>query len=219
MLRSILQHRLFIAIEFPLLYAVLPGYIIVTKSAPFMFAFLWGAALYCFLILRSCYHEHLLSIWKWDAVKWSAIKPILMRWVLACIGMLLFLSWYDPARLFDLILHRSHLLPTLMVAYPLISALPQELIFCSFFFERYKRLFGKNGALMIGASAIVFAYAHMLYINPVAPTLSLLAGVIFAQTYAKTKSLALVTIEHALYGNAMFLIGLGWYFYSGAVTP
>jgi membrane protease YdiL (CAAX protease family) len=95
-----------------------------------------------------------------------------------------------------------------------LSALPQEFIFCSFFFERYKAFFGE-GRGMIVASAVVFAYAHCLYLNPVAPTLSLLGGLIFASTYRKTKSLALVTIEHGLYGNALFLIGLGTYFYSG----
>ncbi len=70
---------------------------------------------------------------------------------------------------------------------------------------------------MMIASAVMFAYAHLLYINPVAPTLSLLGGLIFASTYLKTKSLALVTIEHGLYGNVLFLIGLGYYFYGGNV--
>jgi len=71
---------------------------------------------------------------------------------------------------------------------------------------------------MILASALVFAFAHVLYINWIAPLLSFIAGIIFATTYAKTKSLALVTIEHGLYGNALFLVGLGWYFYGGAVA-
>lgn len=70
---------------------------------------------------------------------------------------------------------------------------------------------------MVIMSAIVFAYAHMLFINPIAPTFSFVAGLLFAVTYLKTKSLALVTVEHALYGNAIFVIGLGYYFYSGAV--
>lgn len=70
---------------------------------------------------------------------------------------------------------------------------------------------------MIIASAITFAYVHMLYINPIAPILSFVGGIIFAQTYYKHRSLALVTIEHGLYGNFLFLLGLGWYFYSGSV--
>jgi len=100
--------------------------------------------------------------------------------------------------------------------YPILSALPQEFIFCSFFFERYKKFF-PNEKVMIVASAVVFAFAHVLFINWVAPVLSFIAGLIFAMTYAKTKSLALVTIEHGLYGNVLFLVGLGWYFYGGAV--
>ena len=103
-----------------------------------------------------------------------------------------------------------------MLAYPVLSAVPQEFIFCSFFFARFATLFPST-KVMIAVSAIVFAYAHILYINPVAPTLSLIGGYIFASTYAKYKSLALISIEHALYGNALFTVGLGWYFFGGAV--
>ena len=140
-----------------------------------------------------------------------------MRWVLASIGMIGFLYFYDPARMFYLPLQKPEIIPFFLFAYPVISAFPQEFIFCSFFFNRYERYFG-NGKAMIWASAITFAYAHILYINPVAPTLSLLGGLIFAQNFAKYRSLALVTIEHGLYGNSLFVIGLGWYFYSGSVA-
>ena len=104
----------------------------------------------------------------------------------------------------------------LVTFYPVFSALPQEFIFCSFFFARYAPFFG-TGRGMVLASAVIFAYAHVLYINPIAPVMSLLGGLIFAQTYWKSKSLALVTIEHSLYGISLFFSGLGWYFYSGNV--
>jgi membrane protease YdiL (CAAX protease family) len=103
-----------------------------------------------------------------------------------------------------------------LVLYPVLSALPQEFIFCTFFFWRYADFF-KSERAMILASAVVFAYAHVLFINWVAPVLGFIAGLIFARTYAQSRSLALVTIEHGLYGNAVFLIGLGWYFFHGAV--
>lgn len=70
---------------------------------------------------------------------------------------------------------------------------------------------------MVIASAIVFAFAHVLFVNWIAPVFGFIAGLIFAQTYAKTKSLSLVTIEHGLYGSGIFIIGLGYYFYSGAL--
>lgn len=216
MIAKFLSSRAFVGLEFLLLCLVVPGWIIYSKSAAFMFAFLWGACLYCALIYMICLKNGAGGLWRFDAVTLRAMKPLLLRWVLASIGMLGFMIWYDPARLFFLPLQRPSFVPTLMIAYPLISALPQEFIFCSFFFRRYKRFFG-SGRVMILASAITFAYAHVLYINPIAPFFGFVGGLIFATTYARSKSLALVTIEHGLYGNVLFIIGLGWYFYSGAV--
>lgn len=34
---------------------------------------------------------------------------------------------------------------------------------------------------------------------------------------SKTRSLALVTIEHGLNGNVLFPVGLEWYFYGGNI--
>ncbi|MEM6780757.1 MAG: CPBP family intramembrane glutamic endopeptidase [Pseudomonadota bacterium] len=204
-------------VEFLLLCLIIPGIIIGFKLAPFMFAFLWSAALYGFLIMRRYHWNGFKELWKWDAVTWGNMKPLLIRWVACTIFMYVFIQWYDPGRTFYVVEHRPEIIPGLLVGYPIVSALPQEFVFCSFFFARYAPFF-KSGWPMILASAVIFAYAHVLYINPVAPTLGFLAGLIFALTYAKTKSLALVTIEHGLYGNSMFLIGLGWYFYSGSVV-
>lgn len=213
---NFLKSKPFLAFEFLCLCILTPGYIIYTKSAPFMFAFLWGAALYGFIILRFVYHDHLKDIWKWKSVNWANMKPLLFRWVLACIAMTVFLYIYDGERMLQMAMERGGFVIILLCLYPILSALPQEFIFCSFFFERYKPFFG-NGYVMVAASAITFAYAHCLYLNPVAPALSLLGGVIFALTYMKTKSLALVTVEHGLYGDFLFFIGLGWYFYGGSV--
>ena len=191
------MRRYLLSIEFILLCLCLPTVIIVFKLAPFMFVFLWSAAVYCYLVLRFQYHEHLKEIWKWSAVTWDNMKPLLIRWVFASIGMLGFIYFYDPDRTFIILLERPEIIPWLLVLYPVLSALPQEFIFCSFFFERYHRFFPTEKAKIV-ASALVFAYAHMLFINWVAPVLSLVAGLIFALTYSKTRSLALVTIEHGL---------------------
>lgn len=216
-MQNFLRSRSYTALEFLILCIALPGSIIYTKSAPFMFVFLWSAAAYGLFIMRHVYHDHLKQIWKWDAVTWENMKPILLRWVVACIGMTIFIWFYDPERMFRLALERPSFIPFLMILYPLLSALPQEFIFCSFFFERYRPFFGMD-LLMVAASTLIFAYAHILYINPVAPSLSLIGGLIFALTYRKTKSLALVTIEHGLYGNFLFLVGLGAYFHGRIVV-
>lgn len=209
------SRRVLIA-EFILLIVIVPGIIMVNKWAIHMFNFLWAATVYGYLVMRLLYHDQLKEIWKWRAVTRDNLKPILVRWFFASIGMLIFIYFYDPNRVFGLFYYNPEIIPLLLFLYPVLSALPQEFLFCSFFFERYRDFFG-DGQKMVIASAVMFAYAHCLYINPVAPTLSLIGGFIFASTYLKSKSLALVTIEHGLYGNSLFLVGLGYYFYGGSV--
>jgi hypothetical protein len=215
-LRTILSARPYIIAEFVLLCLALPTFIIVNKLAPFMFSFLWSAGAYTLFILLFVYGQKLKNMWKWEEVTWTAMKPVLIRWVICTIAMAVFIIGYDPARFLYLVHERPQIIPFLLVLYPLLSALPQEIIFCSFFFKRYEAYFG-SGKRMVLASALLFAYAHVLFINPVAPPISFIGGLIFAQTYRKSGSLALVTIEHGLYGNALFVIGLGWYFYHGAL--
>ena len=196
---------------------MLPTIVIVYRLGGYMFSFLWAATLYCAVVDRFSIFTGWKEMWKWDAVNWQNLKPLLLRWIIAVVGMYFFTQWYAPDRLFYLPENRPEIIPRIMIFYPLLSALPQEYIFCRFFFARYNGFFGQ-GALMIIMSAIVFAYAHVLFINPVAPILGFIAGLIFAHTYWKTKSLALVAIEHGLYGNAIFIIGLGYYFYSGGIS-
>lgn len=182
-----------------------------------MFLFLWAATAYCAYQLFIVGHENFAKdTWNFKAVNLENMKMIIPRWLLCCVAMTVFIYFYDPDKMFSIAREKPTALLTVFIAYPILSALPQELIFCSFLFHRYKRFFPTQNT-RIFVSALVFAYAHVLYINPVAPSLSFIAGLIFAHTYNKTRSLALVTIEHALYGNALFLIGLGWYFWSGAL--
>ena len=105
----------------------------------------------------------------------------------------------------------------MLLLYPLFSALPQEFIFCKFFFYRYKTIFKTNFNL-IASSAIFFSIAHILFLNFLAPVLSFIGGLLFANTYNKHKSLLLVSIEHGLYGNSLFFLGLGWYFWGGSLN-
>jgi membrane protease YdiL (CAAX protease family) len=58
-------------------------------------------------------------------------------------------------------------------------------------------------------SGTLFAYAHIVFRSGVALALTLAGGVLFARTYARTRSLLVCQIEHALYGCFLFTIGLG----------
>jgi membrane protease YdiL (CAAX protease family) len=211
-----MNRRVFLALEFVLLCIVWPTIIIVLKLAPYMLLFLWAAWAACWSIYRHYHFTQLRTLWKWRAVNRKNMTPIIIRWVICSLLMVAFTMWYDPERLFYIPRENPKLLLFLLFFYPVFSALPQEFIFCTFFFQRYKVFFTTQNARIL-ASALVFAYAHVLFINPVAPTLSFIAGLIFASTFAKTRSLALVTIEHSMYGLVLCAVGLGWYFWGGAL--
>ena len=99
----------------------------------------------------------------------------------------------------------------LMIFYPMFLVYPQELVYRTFFFHRYKRFFS-NHLMMIGASAVVFSYMHIVFQNAVAIILTLAGGVLFARTYYETRSTFVAFFEHALYGCFVFTAGLHSYF-------
>ncbi|MFC3034645.1 CPBP family intramembrane glutamic endopeptidase [Pseudoalteromonas fenneropenaei] len=103
----------------------------------------------------------------------------------------------------------------LLIVYPLLSVLPQELIFRSYFFHRYKRIIPAKSHRIV-LSALVFALAHCVYDNLVAIGLSFLGGLLFAYTYANSRSLFVCVLEHSLWGLWIFTLGLGTYLDSGA---
>lgn len=105
-----------------------------------------------------------------------------------------------------------------LLLYPVLAAFPQEIIFRGFFFHRYGILF-PHPLLMILVNGFCFGWAHLLYGNWIAPILSLFGGFLFAYRYMRSHSLFIVGIEHGLWGDFLFTVGLGWYFYSGSIGP
>jgi membrane protease YdiL (CAAX protease family) len=85
---------------------------------------------------------------------------------------------------------------------------PQELIYRTFYFQRYSKLFNNN-SLFIFINAIVFSLAHIFFRNTLVIVLTFLGGLLFALTYSKTQSTLLVSIEHAVYGCWLFTVGMG----------
>ncbi|MEL6266978.1 MAG: CPBP family intramembrane glutamic endopeptidase [Pseudomonadota bacterium] len=124
--------------------------------------------------------------------------------------------WLRPHALLAMPVQRPALWLTIMLLYPLVSALPQELIFRALFFHRYGTLFASRNAL-IAANAAAFGFGHLFYQNWVAITLSAGAGAFIAYAYGRTGSFPLAWALHALGGMVLFTLGLGVFFYHGAV--
>lgn len=139
-------------------------------------------------------------------------RPMLLR----SVGVLIVLSIATyvivPEYLFYLPRNMTWLWVIIMLMYPVWSVIPQELIYRSFFFHRYKTLFPDRISMII-SSSLAFAFMHIIFENWVAIAFSLIAGIVLGTVYYKHKSLLGISIEHAIYGNLVFTTGLGTFFY------
>lgn len=138
---------------------------------------------------------------------------------LACaVGVSAFVAVTMPAAFLSLPRHNTGLWLMVMLFYPLLSALPQELGFRTFFFHRYGLLFAGKPALLIALNGALFGFAHIIFGGWTSVVLSGLLGALLAWRYLRTRSLGAAWIEHALYGQLVFTVGLGRYFYTGATN-
>ena len=169
----------------------------------------------CGWTLQRCHHIRLRDLLRprVPAAEW---RRILGQYLLAVPGLVGLLWLAKPDLLFSLPRQHPKLWLMVMLAYPLLSVLPQELIYRAYFFERYAPLFGRGTGRVL-ASALVFALGHLVFHNWPAVGLTLVGGWLFARTYQRTGSLLLVAAEHALYGCAVFTIGYGQYFLDGTL--
>ena len=121
-----------------------------------------------------------------------------------------------PHELFDWPRSRPRLWLALMVLYPVLSVFAQEVLYRKFLFTRFRVLFRREW-MLAAASAVAFAWLHLIFRNGWAVAMTLVGGCFFADTYRRTKSLRLVCLEHALYGNLVFTVGMGKFIFYGSV--
>lgn len=143
---------------------------------------------------------------------------MMSRFLACAAGLLLAVGLLSPDRLFYMPLERTALWAVLLATYPVFSVYPQELVYRHLFRRRYRRLFpGRAGWIV--ASAVAFAWLHIVFDNWLAVALTLIAGLFFAHTYLASRSLRLAIVEHTLYGALVFTVGIGEFFYHEAVGP
>lgn len=100
----------------------------------------------------------------------------------------------------------------IMLLYPMLSALPQEIVYRQFYFRRYAVLWPDSN-LLIATNVFCFVLLHLMYDNWIAVGFSLIGGIIFARAYQQTQSLYWLWLEHSIYGLAIFTSGWGQFFY------
>jgi membrane protease YdiL (CAAX protease family) len=207
--------RLRLALELVAIFVALPTVVALGLLDPPKIPFLLGLTAACGLVLL-CDPSWDPSELAWRRVRRGALRGVLLR--IAVVGpaiVLVAVALLPREELFSLPRRQPLLFLGLVVLYPLLSVLPQEVVWRCFLFHRYRPLLGGGLAIAV-ASAALFALLHVVYLNVLAPALSVAGGLILARTFARSRSLWVVSLEHALYGLAIFAVGLGRYFDGGA---
>ena len=174
---------------------------------------LLAGGLLCWILLWRDSSFDRRDLWRVEALP-AALPRILLRFVAGGAVLTLAAAWLVPDSLFALPRRDPRLWTLVMIGYPLVSVFPQEVIFRSFFLHRYRHLLGPAAMVV---SAVAFAWAHILFRNWPAVALTFPAGLLFASTYRRHRSLACAVLEHALWGDLVFTLGLGRFFYSGLI--
>ena len=142
-------------------------------------------------------------------INWKGFwKETIFKFLIIAVLTTLFVWITNKDALFNVLLNKPKLWIFILFVYTLFSVYPQELIYRTFYFQRYQSLI-PNIKLFIFINAVVFTLAHLFFKNILVIILTFLGGLLFAFTYKKTKSTLLVSIEHAIYGCWLFTVGMG----------
>ena len=142
-------------------------------------------------------------------INWKPFwKATILKFLFIAIVTSLYVWLTDKSQLFVVVKNKPLLWVVILFVYSLLSVYPQEVLYRTFFFQRYQMLF-KNKNLFLFINAIIFSLGHLFFKNALVIVLTFLGGLLFAFTYNKSKSTLLVSVEHAIYGCWLFTVGMG----------
>ncbi len=211
------NNKTYLITEFCLLFIILPVFLFIfrLKLKRLLIPVLIIAGITCLIILLK--DKNFNRKYLWNPIKIKVfLKTIFLRFVIfaGIITAVVYFFYPDIFLIFPK--YRPYLWLMVMVLYPLLSVYVQEIIYRTFIFHRYKPLFKTELALII-VSALSFGLVHIVFANFLAPLMTTAGGFMFAYNYSKNRSLLAVSVEHGLWGDFIFTIGLGIHFYSGAI--
>ena len=206
--------ELFLVLEFLILFFIIPVLAAFVLPPSLLFPSLLLFTLLGILLLCITPEFRWKSLWgNWVSINWRLLGSFLLVGLLA-LSVLAF--WIDPGNIFYLPMDSPKLWIFIMIAYPIVSVVPQELIYRPLFFIRYKSILPTGQSLVV-VNAICFCLIHLFYWNFVVLFITLLGGLIFSYIYHKNKNFLEVVLFHSVGGCIIFTTGLGRYFYSGAL--
>ncbi len=135
-------------------------------------------------------------------------KQTIIKFSIIIVLTTLFVWFTNKEALFNVVINKPKLWVFILFIYSVFSVYPQELIYRTFFFQRYEDLFKDNNQFIF-FNAIVFSLGHIFFKNALVLILTFLGGLLFAMNFKNTKSTFLVSVEHAIYGSWLFTVGMG----------
>ncbi len=138
---------------------------------------------------------------------------MLGRFAMGAVLLTGLLAWRYPAALLAFPKSHPRFWLLVCVAYPVCSVVPQGILYRALWEKRYAP--GLPPALSLAIGAAFFAWAHIVFHNVWACAFTFVGGLFFLSTYRRTGSLLFAAVEHALYGDFLFTIGWGAFFYEG----
>lgn len=209
--------RGWLIVEFCVLFVALPlafYFLWLAGQTPPMIPTLLVAFVGCLLFLIFDRRFNKRNLWRPRRIPREAprIAMFFLAGAVCMAGIVLLLA---PDEFLSLPRDRTRLWAFIMVLYPIFSVYPQELVYRTFLFHRYKPLFRSQTGLIL-ASAFAFGLMHIVFHHWLSVVMTFAGGLLFAWTYARTRSTLAASVEHALYGCFVFTVGLGSFFYSGA---
>ena len=146
-------------------------------------------------------------------VRWREVALLAGATAAVCAAVIALTA---PGSAFHLLRVNPGLMAAILVLYPLLSALPQEIVFRPLYFRRYGAILPAGGAGLV-LNAAVFAWAHLLFWNGIVLAMTFAGGLAFAHAYRVRGSFPQAVAMHAVAGNIVFLFGLGIFFYTGNI--
>ena len=205
-----------------ILFGVLPLVLLVMRSNGIRIPplpLLWIGAVACMILMRRHRkHEAEGSSHAEERRKKASRADLIEAALLVSLCSVLLLALYPlitTSPMFEFPRERPIVWLVVLCLYPILSVIPQGIIFRRWFTLRYTTLLGSGGTMVV-IGALCFGCSHVLFGNVVAPVITAIGGALFMRTYLKSGSGWLADLEHAVLGNVAFTIGYGQWLYSGA---
>lgn len=197
--------------EMVLLFVILPLAVFywVHQVADMLLVILAAIGVYCLAILLTDTQFQRNKLWLWNNNR-THIKSAFKCFVPCAAIIASVVHVIAPERFLQWPLNDPWMWVMTLMLYPVISVIPQEIIFRTYFFHRYKRILPSKNARW-ALSTFVFGFAHLVYGNWFAVLITWCGGAVFGYRYMQTNSMPVVVIEHTLWGSFLFTVGLGSY--------